>query len=75
MGRDELQSVAEYLGLTLVFVCVCVGGGVWGAPLGGGFNCHFSERFFSYWQNFHFSGEGWVLGYHSMGFRHFPNAS
>ena len=60
-----LQSVAECLGLALAFV--------WDSTLWVGF-CFFRGFLlvlakFSLWR-----GE-WTLGYHFMGFRHFPNIS
>ena len=45
----------------------------WG---GGGVSCYFLGRFCSCWLGLHFGGGGgWALGYHSMGFRHFPTTS
>ena len=59
-----LRWFAEYLGLAVVFA--------WNSVLQEKFYFCFSRVFtsigeFSFWQG------GWVMGYHSMGFRHFPD--
>ena len=60
-----LQSVAGYLGLALVFV--------WGSTLrGGGLIAVLGKFLASIDKIFIFAGGRWALGYHSMGFRHFP---
>ena len=57
-----LRWSTGYLGLALVFVG------------GGGLNCGFQGFFASIGEIFILAG-GWALGYHSMGFGHFPDIS
>ena len=56
------QSFIGYLGLTLVFM--------WNSALREGFNFYFSRVLWKCYQIFVLPGG--ALGYHSMGFRHFP---
>ena len=59
------QSVTGCLRLALVFM----GGG---APRGGGLIAVLGKFLASIDKIFIFAGGRWALGYHSMGFRHFP---
>ena len=62
-----LRWLAGYLGLALFFG--------WDGALRGKFHVCCSRVFCQCQPGFHFGGGGWGLGYHSMGFGHFPDIS
>ena len=59
----QRQSFTKYLRITLVFM--------WNGALPEGFGYYYLLVLaeFSFWLGY------WALGYHSMGFRHFPDVS
>ena len=73
-GRSGMGLVARLqwlgggcLGLTVVFV--------WNGARREKFHFYFSRVFFIVLESFRFGGGGWAMGYHSVGFRHFPDIS
>ena len=63
----KLQWLTKYLRLTLVFM--------WKSAQRDKFSFGFIKRFLLVIAKLSFRQGDWALGYHSMGFRHFPNIS